>query len=162
MEDAGLAAPPQRRSRSRRRRRGRRRPALRRHRPPRPVSRSPIALDSRNKFGLALFASNSRLAPYRCEQLAPYRFELAPYRFGFDATSRRSGFLGAFLLAVFVYILADRLSFFVNGGSTSRLLCAKPAALSQIDENEHDDPPVRIESHVVITTDSKIQSQLAP
>ena len=47
----------------------------------------------------------------------------------------------------------DRLSFFfVNGGSTSRLLCAKPAAPTQIDEHEHDDPHVLVESHVVITT----------
>ena len=44
--------------------------------------------------------------------------------------------------------------FFVNGGSTSRLLCAKPAAPTQIDENEHDDPHVLFESHVVITTDT--------
>ena len=43
---------------------------------------------------------------------------------------------------------------FVNGGSTSRLLCAKPAAPPQIDENEHDDPHVLFESHVVITTDT--------
>ena len=49
---------------------------------------------------------------------------------------------------------ADRLSFFfANGGSTSRLLFAKPAALTQIDEIEHEDPHVRVESHVVITTD---------
>ena len=46
-----------------------------------------------------------------------------------------------------------RLSFFfVNGGSTSQLLCAKPAAPTQIDEHEHDDPHVLVESHVVITT----------
>ena len=38
-------------------------------------------------------------------------------------------------------------------GSTSQLLCAKPAAPTQIDEHEHDDPHVLIESHVVITTD---------
>ena len=44
--------------------------------------------------------------------------------------------------------------FFVNGGSTSRLLCAKPAAPTQIDENEHDGPHVRSESQVVITTDT--------
>ena len=44
--------------------------------------------------------------------------------------------------------------FFVNGGSTSRLLCAKPAAPTQIDENEHDFPRVRSESQVVITTDT--------
>ena len=49
----------------------------------------------------------------------------------------------------------DRLSFFfVNGGSTSRLLCAKPAASTQIDGNEHDDPHALVESHVVITTDT--------
>ena len=44
--------------------------------------------------------------------------------------------------------------FFVNGGSTSRLLCAKPAAPTQIDEHEHDDSHVLVESHVVITTDT--------
>ena len=44
--------------------------------------------------------------------------------------------------------------FFVKGGSTSRLLCAKPAGPTQIDEIEHDDPHVRFESHVVITTDT--------
>ena len=44
--------------------------------------------------------------------------------------------------------------FFVNGGSTSRLLCAKPAAPPQLGENEHDDRHVPIESHVVITTDT--------
>ena len=44
--------------------------------------------------------------------------------------------------------------FFVDGGSTSRLLCAKPAAPTQIDEHEHDDPHVLVESHVVITTDT--------
>ena len=49
----------------------------------------------------------------------------------------------------------DRLSFFFDdGGSTSRLLCAKPAAPTQIDEHEHDDPHVPVESHVVITTDT--------
>ena len=49
----------------------------------------------------------------------------------------------------------DRLSFFfVNGGSTSRLLYAKPAAPTQLGENEHDDPHVLFESHVVITTDT--------
>ena len=35
-----------------------------------------------------------------------------------------------------------------------RLLCAKPAAPTQIDEHEHDDPHVLVESHVVITTDT--------
>ena len=46
-----------------------------------------------------------------------------------------------------------RLSFFVDGGFTSRLLCAKPAAPTQIDEHEHDDPHhALVESHVVITT----------
>ena len=53
----------------------------------------------------------------------------------------------------------DRLSFFcVNGGSTSRLLCAKtkPAAPTQIDEHEHDNPHVRIESHAVITEDTDL------
>ena len=44
--------------------------------------------------------------------------------------------------------------FFDDGGSTSRLLCAKPAAPTQIDEHEHDDPHVLVESHVVITTDT--------
>ena len=44
--------------------------------------------------------------------------------------------------------------FFVNGGSTSQLLCAKPAAPTQIDEHEHDDPHVPVESHAVITTDT--------
>ena len=44
--------------------------------------------------------------------------------------------------------------FFGDGGSTSRLLCAKPAAPTQIDEHEHDDPHVLVESHVVITTDT--------
>ena len=48
----------------------------------------------------------------------------------------------------------DRLLFFVNGSSTSRLLCAKPAALTQIDENEHDGPQVCSESQVVITTNT--------
>ena len=49
----------------------------------------------------------------------------------------------------------DRPSFFfVNGGSTSRLLCAKPAAPTQIDETEHDGPHVCSESQVVITTDA--------
>ena len=48
----------------------------------------------------------------------------------------------------------DRLSFFINGGSTSRLLCAKPAAPTQMDENEHDCPHIRSESQVVITTDT--------
>ena len=48
----------------------------------------------------------------------------------------------------------DRLSFFVNSGSTSRLLYAKPAAPTQLGENEHDDPHVLFESHVVITTDT--------
>ena len=44
---------------------------------------------------------------------------------------------------------------FDDGGSTSRLLCAKPAApTQQIDEHEHDDPHVLVESHVVITTDT--------
>ena len=43
---------------------------------------------------------------------------------------------------------------FFNGGSTSQLLCAKPAAPTQIDENEHDDPHVLVESRVVITTDT--------
>ena len=41
---------------------------------------------------------------------------------------------------------------FFNGGSTSRLLCAKPAAPTQIDENEHDGPHVSSESQVLITT----------
>ena len=40
------------------------------------------------------------------------------------------------------------LSLFFIADSTSRLLCAKPAAPTQIDENEHDDPHVRVESHV--------------
>ena len=44
--------------------------------------------------------------------------------------------------------------FFVNSGSTSRLLYAKPAAPTQLGENEHDDPHVPFESHVVITTDT--------
>ena len=44
--------------------------------------------------------------------------------------------------------------FFDDGGSMSRLLCAKPAAPTQIDEHEHDDPHVPVESHVVITTDT--------
>ena len=44
--------------------------------------------------------------------------------------------------------------FFVNGDSTSRLLCAEPAAPTQIDENEHDGPHVFSESQVVITTDT--------
>ena len=44
--------------------------------------------------------------------------------------------------------------FFFNGGSTSRLLCAEPAAPTQIDENEHDGPHVSSESQVVITTDT--------
>ena len=44
--------------------------------------------------------------------------------------------------------------FFDDGGSTSRLLCAKPAAPTQIDEHEHDDPHVPVDSHVVITTDT--------
>ena len=44
--------------------------------------------------------------------------------------------------------------FFDDGGSTSRLLCAKPAAPTQIDEHEHDDPHVLVKSHVVITTDT--------
>ena len=44
--------------------------------------------------------------------------------------------------------------FFDDGGSTLRLLCAKPAAPTQIDEHEHDDPHVPVESHVVITTDT--------
>ena len=44
--------------------------------------------------------------------------------------------------------------FFDDGGSTSRLLCAKPAAPTQLGENEHDDPHVPVESHVVITTDT--------
>ena len=44
--------------------------------------------------------------------------------------------------------------FFVHGGSTSRLLCAKPAAPPQLGENEHDDRHVSVESHVVITTDT--------
>ena len=48
----------------------------------------------------------------------------------------------------------DRLLFFVDGGSTSRFLYAKPAAPTQLGENEHDDPRVPIESHVVITTDT--------
>ena len=48
----------------------------------------------------------------------------------------------------------DRLSFFFNGGSTSRLLCAEPVAPTQIDENEHDGPHVSSESQVVITTDT--------
>ena len=48
----------------------------------------------------------------------------------------------------------DRLSFLPNGGSTSRLLCAEPAAPTQIDENEHDGPHVSSESQVVITTDT--------
>ena len=43
---------------------------------------------------------------------------------------------------------------FPNGGSTSRLLCAEPAAPTQIDENEHDGPHVFSESQVVITTDT--------
>ena len=48
-----------------------------------------------------------------------------------------------------------RLSFsFVNGGSTSRLLYAKPTAPTQLGENEHDDPHILIESHVVIITDT--------
>ena len=34
--------------------------------------------------------------------------------------------------------------FFVNGGSTSRLLCAKPAAPTQTDEIEHEDPQTRM------------------
>ena len=42
----------------------------------------------------------------------------------------------------------DRLSFFVNGASTSRLLYAKPAAPTKLGKNEHDDPHVLIESHV--------------
>ena len=42
----------------------------------------------------------------------------------------------------------------VHGGSTSRLLCAKPAAPPQLGENEHDDRHVPVESHVVITTDT--------
>ena len=46
-----------------------------------------------------------------------------------------------------------RLYFFANSGSTSRLLYAKPAAPTQLDENEHDDPHVLFESHAVITTD---------
>ena len=37
---------------------------------------------------------------------------------------------------------------------TSRLLCAEPAAPTQIDENEHDGPHVSSESQVVITTDT--------
>ena len=44
--------------------------------------------------------------------------------------------------------------FFDDGGSTSRLLYAKPAAPTQLGENEHDDPHVLFESHVVITTDT--------
>ena len=44
--------------------------------------------------------------------------------------------------------------FFFNGGSTSRLLCAEPAAPTQIDENEHDGPHVSSESQVIITTDT--------
>ena len=44
--------------------------------------------------------------------------------------------------------------FNVNGGSTSRLLCAKPAAPPQLGANEHNDRHVPIESHVVITTDT--------
>ena len=46
--------------------------------------------------------------------------------------------------------------FFDDGGSTSRLLCAKPSAPTQIDEHEHDSPHVLVESHVVIymTTDT--------
>ena len=46
---------------------------------------------------------------------------------------------------------------FVNGGSTSWLLCAKPATPTQIDENEHEGPHVRSESQVVITTDTYVQ-----
>ena len=48
----------------------------------------------------------------------------------------------------------DRLSFFFNGGSTSRLLWAEPVASTQIDENEHDGPHVSSESQVVITADT--------
>ena len=48
----------------------------------------------------------------------------------------------------------DRLSFFFNGGSTSRLQCAESVAPTQIDENEHDGPHVSSESQVVITTDT--------
>ena len=44
--------------------------------------------------------------------------------------------------------------FLVHGGSTSRLLCAKPAAPPQLGENEHDGRHVPVESHVVITTDT--------
>ena len=44
--------------------------------------------------------------------------------------------------------------FFVDGGSTSRLLYAKPAAPTQLGENEHDDPHVLVENYVVITTDT--------
>ena len=44
--------------------------------------------------------------------------------------------------------------FLVNGCSTSRLFCAKPAAPTQIDKNEHDGPHVHSESQVVITTDT--------
>ena len=56
-----------------------------------------------------------------------------------------------------------RLSFFFDdGGSTSRLLCAKPAAPTHIDEHEHDDPRVLVESHVVITTDTYPIDSLAP
>ena len=47
-----------------------------------------------------------------------------------------------------------RLSFFPNGGSTSRLLCAERTTPTQIDENEHDGPHVFSESQVVITTDT--------
>ena len=46
---------------------------------------------------------------------------------------------------------------FINGGSTSWLLCAKPATPTQIDENEHEGPHVRSESQVVITTDTYVQ-----
>ena len=44
--------------------------------------------------------------------------------------------------------------FFANSGSTSRLLDAKPAAPTQLDENEHDDPRVCCESRVVVITDT--------
>ena len=47
--------------------------------------------------------------------------------------------------------------FFVKGGSTSRLLCAKPAAPTQIDENEHDGPHVRSESQVVTNPNPKVR-----
>ena len=48
----------------------------------------------------------------------------------------------------------DHLSSFVDGGSTSRLLCVNPAAPTQIDETGHDGPPVFSESQAVITTDT--------